>query len=122
MELLTTIPALAARLLLEGDQRLADPTTGEPDIKAIREASIGLAPVLREVIPGWREQEIDVPLPEGWHALDPSVIASGDGFLLSARCANYTYPGGIIAPGQTAYVSRTAIAPLDADGRQSGPA
>lgn len=80
------------------------------------------APILSEDVQGYRDWAIEISLPEGWSAFNPSLVADGGGYLLSARLANYTMPGWVLAPGDVRYRSLAALVPLDEEGKQAGPA
>jgi GR25 family glycosyltransferase involved in LPS biosynthesis len=103
------------------DLVLSDPETPEDIRVNARRNAVHYAPSLGDLVPGYQEWPVPIRLPDGWFGTNPSLIAHGDGYLLSVRCLNYAMPGWVMVPGERAYRSRTAIVPLDGAGVPSGP-
>src|SRR5919112_381575 len=54
-------------------------------------------PRLRELVPGTREQPVQIPVLEGWSQFNPSIAADDDGFRMVVRSSNYQYQGNFNA-------------------------
>jgi hypothetical protein len=59
-----------------------------------RTLSPGDAPRAEQLFPSWRQQDLQVPLPEGFFACNPSVVVHRGEILTSLRLVNYQLQNG----------------------------
>src|SRR5215469_2268142 len=79
--------------------------------------SFWYVPTLAELAPGFKQIPLDFTPPEGWAALNPSIIHDGDGFTVNVRAVNYriTDAGQYDMQGDTAIRTRNFLVTSDHD-------
>lgn len=99
------------------DRLLSMPGVPPAAVGATRRNMVHYAPILRDVLPGYRERALVVPLSPGWSAFNPSIAARDGGYLLTVRTSNYVFePPTTYYPADGGSTVRTSYQTIDLDG------